>query len=101
VEQARGVQEGVRLGSKRFKEAAWKPMVRLSGVLWLEVTGLFFGIFAAFALAAVWRLRGAWHETAANAESHRNLMGALAMLAVFGYFCVSSFMRARRRERQR
>ncbi len=39
-----------------------------------------------------------WHS---NAAGHRQLLGALAMLAVFGYFCVSSFVRARRRERRR
>jgi len=67
-------------------------------VLWLEVVGVFFGLFALFALAGVWRLRGEWHSAAAG---HRQLLGALAMLALFGYFTVSSFVRARRRERRR
>jgi hypothetical protein len=96
--QAREVRQGVGRGSKRFGEAVWNPFVRLSGVLWLEVTGVFFGIFALFALGAVWRLRGEWHPTAAG---HRGLLGAVAMLAAFGYFCVSSFVRAHRRERRR
>jgi hypothetical protein len=97
----RVAKSGVRQGAAQFKESAWKPFVRLSGVLWLEVTGVFFGIFALFALAAVLRLRSAWHVTAANAAAHRSLLGAIAMLAVFGYFCVSSFVRAHRRERRR
>ena len=92
------VRQGLGRGTRRFGAAVWNPFVRLSGVLWLEVTGVFFGIFARFALGAVWRLRGAWH---ASAEDHRGLVGAVAMLAVFGYFCVSSFVRARRRERRR
>jgi hypothetical protein len=70
-------------------------------VLWLEFTGVFFGIFALFALGVVWKLRGAWHGTATNSAEHQRLLGALAMLAVFGYFTVSSFVRASRRGRVR
>jgi hypothetical protein len=99
--RARETQKGLRRGGKRFGESVWRPFVRLSGVLWLEVTGVFFGIFALFALGAVWRLRGAWHLTAGNEVGHRNLLGAVAMLVVFGYFCASSFVRAHRRERRR
>lgn len=105
VGEARKSQQGLRRESRRFGKAVWGPFVRLSGVLWLEVTGVFFGIFALFAGLAVWRLRGAWRLTGAgggaNAGGHRSLEGAVAMLAVFGYFCVSSFVRARRRERGR
>jgi hypothetical protein len=101
VVQAREVKQGLGRGSRRFGEAAWKPFVRLSGVLWLEVSGVFFGIFAVLALGYIWRLRGAWHAGAANTMEHRSLLGAAVMLALFGYFCVSSFVRARRRERGR
>jgi hypothetical protein len=89
---------GLRQGTKRFGEAVWRPFVRLSGVLGLEVAGVFFGIFALFALGTVWHLRGDWHRTSAG---HQQLIWGLVMLAVFGYFCVSSFVRARRRERGR
>jgi hypothetical protein len=98
---ARNAHQGLQRGSKRFGEAVWGPFVRLSGVLWLEVSGVFFGIFALFAALAVWRLREAWRLTATNASTHRSFEGAVVMLAVFGYFCISSFMRARRRERRR
>ena len=100
VEQAREVRGGLQRGSKRFGEAVWGPFVRLSGVLWLEVSGFFFGIFALMALGALWKLRGAWHPGAAAADRH-SLMGAVLMLVLFGYFCVSNFVRARRRERRR
>jgi hypothetical protein len=100
-EVRRQAKHGVRQGASQFKEAAWKPFVRLSGVLWLEVTGVFFGIFALFAFGGVMRFRSAWHETTANADTHRSLLGAIIMLVVFGYFCVSSFVRAHRRERRR
>jgi hypothetical protein len=98
---ARNAHQGLQRGSKQFGEAVWGPFVRLSGVLWLEVSGVFFGIFALFAGLAVWRLREAWRLTAMNAATHRSFEGAVIMLAVFGYFCVSSFARARRRERRR
>ena len=101
VTQARGVNKGLRHGSRRFGEAVWGPFVRLSGVLWLEVSGVFFGVFALIALGYLWKLRGAWHAGTTNAAEHRSALGAVAMLVLFGYFCVSSFMRARRRERRR
>jgi hypothetical protein len=97
----RVAKKGVRQGATQFKEAAWKPFVRLSGVLWLEVTGVFFGIFALFAFGGIMRFRSAWHTTAANADTHRRLLVAIVMFVVFGYFCVSSFVRAHRRERRR
>jgi hypothetical protein len=98
VIKARGAREGLRRGSRRFGGTAWKTITRLGGVLWLEVSGVFFGVFAVFALAAVVHLRGEWHRSAAG---HRQLVVALAMLAFFGYFCVSNFVYARRRERRR
>jgi hypothetical protein len=101
VVEARGVRKGLKRGSRRFGEAVWGPFARLSGVLWLEVSGVFFGVFALFALGAVLHLRGQWHSSAGNAGEHRNLLVAVAMLVVFGYFCVSNFVRARRRERGR
>jgi hypothetical protein len=99
--QARSTSKGVKRGTKRFGEAVWGPFVRLSGVLWLEVTGVFFGIFALVAAGAIWKFRGDWHSTATNGEGHQTLLAAVVMLVVFGYFCLSSFMRAKRRERKR
>jgi hypothetical protein len=101
VVQAREVRKGLGRGSRRFGEAVWKPFVRLSGVLWLEVSGVFFGIFALLAFGYIWKFRGAWRRSAANTGAHRSLVGAALMLALFGYFCVSSFVRARQRERGR
>jgi hypothetical protein len=96
--KAREVKKGVGRGSRRFGEAVWNPFVRLSGVLWLEVTGVFFGIMALFAGQGVWQARGEWRP---GTGEHRHLVGAALMLVLFGYFCVSSFVRAKRRERKR
>jgi len=101
VDQTRQVKQRLGHGSKRFGEAVWEPFVRLSGVLWLEVTGVFFGLFALVALGYLWKLRGAWHTNTADAASHHSLLGAAIVFVLFGYFCVSSFLRARRRERKR
>jgi hypothetical protein len=99
--QVRQTRRGLKEGSKRFGEAAWGPMVKLSGVLWLELTGVFFGIFALFAGGAVWKGRAALEETAGNHDAHVHLLLSAAMALVFGYFCVSSFVKASRRGKRR
>ncbi len=86
--------QGLKRGSKRFGEAVWGPFVKLSGVLWLELTGVFFGIFAAFAATGAWKQRVNLHSTAANHDAHLRFLLACGMALVFGYFCVSSFVRA-------
>ena len=100
---AQGVTQarGVRRGFSRFRASAMEPVVRLSGVLWLEVTGVFFAIFALFAATWVWRLRGEWREGVAHPGAHGAFVGGVAMFVLFGYFCVSSFVRAKRREQRR
>lgn len=99
--QAKRTTEGVARGGKKFGESVWRPFVRLSGVLWLEFTGVFFGIFALYAGSGAWKLRGDLRETAGNHDAHMHFLMATVMAAVFGYFCVSSFLRARRKERAR
>jgi uncharacterized membrane protein len=79
----------------------WGPFVKLSGALWLELAGVFFGIFAVFAGVNAWKMRGALHEAAGSRDAHVHLLMAVAMAVVFGYFCVSSFVKANRRTRGR
>jgi hypothetical protein len=97
--QVRQTGRGLKEGSKRFGEAVWGPFVKLSGALWLELTGVFFGIFAVFAGGNAWKMRGALHERAANHDAHVHLLISVAMAVVFAYFCVSSFVKANRRTR--
>jgi len=92
-------ERGLAAGGKRFGETVWGRFVKLSGALWLELTGVFFGIFAVFAGGNAWKMRWALHETAANRDAHSRLLISVAMAAVFGYFCVSSFVKANRRSR--
>ena len=53
--QALQTGRGLKEGSKRFGEAAWGPLAKASGALWLELTGVFFGIFAVFAANGAWK----------------------------------------------
>ncbi len=59
---------------------------------------MFFGIFALFAATGAWKLRGSLHETAANHDDHVHLLVSIGVTLGFGYFFISSFLRARRRE---
>lgn len=93
-------KEGIVRGGRHFGQAAWGPFVRLSGVLWLELMGVFFGLFVMTATINVWKLHANLHETAFNHFEHRHLQWSIAMAVMFGYFSVSSFVRARRRERR-
>jgi hypothetical protein len=99
--QVKQTGQGLAQGSKRFGEAVWRPFVKLSGVLWLEFTGVFFGIFALYAASGVWKMRGDLHETAANHDAHVHFLMTASMAVLFGYFCVTSFIRASRRGRRR
>ena len=99
--QVRQTQEGLKRGGKQFREAVGSPLVRLSGVLWLEFTGVFFGLFAVSAAVGAWKLRTGFYGTGAGHGEHTQFLIAAAVAVVFGYFCVSSFVRARRRERKR
>ncbi|MBB5341301.1 hypothetical protein [Tunturiibacter gelidoferens] len=95
--QAVETGRGLKRGGRRFGEAIWGPFVKASNQLWLEFTGVFFGIFAVFAVSNAWKMRGEWHEAAGNHDAHMHLLLAVAMAVVFGYFCFSSFVKASRR----
>src|SRR5271155_2745971 len=41
--------QGLVRGGRIFRETVWGRVAKLSGVLWLELTGVFFGLFALFA----------------------------------------------------
>jgi hypothetical protein len=97
--RARVTGTGLKEGSKRFGEAVWGPLAKASGALWLELTGVFFGIFAVSAAGNAWKMRWALHETAANHDAHSRLLISVGIMVVFGYFCASSFVKANRKIR--
>jgi hypothetical protein len=88
---------GVAQGSKRLGTSVWRPFVKLSGVLWLEMTGSFFALFALFAAQSTWTHRADFHQTALNHTAHQHLLLGCGVTLLFTYFAVSSFLKAHRR----
>jgi hypothetical protein len=93
VEPARRVGEGTR----RFGKAFLGPLGHVSRTLWLEITGMFFALFALFFAQNAYKTRAsAWHG-----PQHAEFLLYCAITLVFCYFCVSSFWKAARAGRQR
>lgn len=88
--------KNVAEGSKRFGKAFFGPLAHVASVLWLQITGVFFALFALFFLQSWWKVRAAY----ASGPDHRKflLFGILSL--IFLYFCISSFFRARRKEKR-
>ncbi len=84
-------------GSRAVRRAVWHPFAEASSILWLEITGMFFALFAVLFGQHLWTLRAAYRT---GPEHARFLVYALFTL-LFAYFAVSSFARARRRARPR
>jgi hypothetical protein len=82
---ARGVARGVG--------GFLRPFRRIGGILWLEVTGVFFLLFVLVFASTLWRTRASY----AHGPDHRTFLVTAAVMAVFLYLSVSSFWRARRR----
>lgn len=70
-----------------------RPFGRVGAILWLEVTGAFFFLFAAVSASFLWKYRASY----ARGSGHHEFMASAAMMAVFLYLGVSSFWRARKR----
>lgn len=92
--QGRALAETVRLAGKAASTGTggfFRSLRRVSGILWLEITGSFFLLFALVFAARLWQ---SWASFAHNPLSRNMVIGAAA---VFFYLGVSSFWRARRR----
>ncbi len=103
VEAHRTVSETksrVRGAAKQAGKSALAPVAKFSSVLWLEVTGTFFGLVAFAMFEGVWRLRDAMKQ-AANSPERMKLYACVALGALFVYFATSNFVRAARRQRRR
>jgi hypothetical protein len=83
-------------GAKAFGQAILGPFTHAGSVLWLEVTGLFFALFALFFAQGVYRARTDWRQGA----HHVHLLLYLLLTAVFGWFSGSSFLRAYGKNKQ-
>jgi hypothetical protein len=83
-------------GAKAFGQALLGPFTHAGSVLWLEITGLFFALFAFFFVQSIYRIRTAWRQ--GPEHTHLLLYGLLA--AIFVWFSVSSFTRAYRKSKR-
>lgn len=70
-----------------------RPFARVGGALWLEVTGVFFLLFALAFVRALWQLRA----DALHGPEHWKFLGSATVVALFAYLALSSFWRARRK----
>lgn len=70
-----------------------RPFSKVGGLLWLEVTGFFFGLFALFFAQNIWRARFDY----ASGPQHQRFLVGVGLTLVFSYLSVTAFWRARRR----
>jgi hypothetical protein len=71
----------------------FKPFTRIGGIVFLEVTGVFFLIFVLVFGQMAWRARTNY----ATGPDHSKFLAAAALSLVFLYLSVTSFWRARKR----
>ncbi len=81
-------------GAGRFGAAMFRPVAHAGGILWLQISGVFFATFALFFLSHAWQtIRAAgWRDR------HAEIYTVLA--AAFCWFTVSSFWRARKKQQR-
>jgi hypothetical protein len=99
VEPVRRVgQSSRRIGdaTRRFGKAFAGPLLHVSGTLWLEITGLFFALFAAFFGQNAWKIRA----SALHGPDHAHFIIATIATLVFAWFSISSFVKAEQRSRK-
>jgi hypothetical protein len=80
-------------GAARGVGGFLKPFRRVGGIVWLEVTGVFFALPVVVFGPVLWRTRLSW----AHGPDHRTFLVTTVIVALFLYLSVSSFWRARRR----
>jgi len=89
----RAIEQLASGGVARGIGGFFRPFRRVGGILWLEITGSFFLLFALIFAQSLWRMRASFP----HGPDHQKLLFAAAMTAVFFYLGVSSFWRARKR----
>ena len=88
--------ETAKRGLKAFGQAFLGPFTHAGSILWLEITGMFFALFALFFFQSVYRVRTAWQ----HGSDHAHLVLYVLLAAVFTWFSISSFTRAYRKSRR-
>jgi hypothetical protein len=99
VVQTRRTVASTKKHAGALGRSVWSPLAKFSSVLWLQVTGTFFTLIAAFLSQGLWKERAAVKMSVHSAEAGKFYLHLVAFL-VFAYFAVSNFVRASRRERR-
>ncbi len=94
--QAKSTAKGLIRGTKKFGESLWGPMAHTGGVLWLEITGLFFALFALFFAQNVYKFRASWK----SGPDHIHFLIYSALTILFAAFTASQFLKARMKEKK-
>jgi hypothetical protein len=95
-QRGRNLGQGLSRGSKSFGKSFFGPFAHASSVLWLEITGCFFALFAAFFGQNVYQLRTQY----SSGPGHQKFLLYVVLTAIFMYFSASSFVRARLKARK-
>jgi hypothetical protein len=88
--------KNAKRGAKAFGQALLGPFTHAGSVLWLEITGLFFALFALFFVQSVYRVHTAWRQ----GPEHTHLLLYCALGFIFAWFSASSFARAYRKSKR-
>jgi hypothetical protein len=97
VQQVRATTHGIKRGSRLFGRAIWGPFAKVSTVVWHEVTGFVCALFAVAAAGQIWLHRA---DLQTRGAAHNNLLAATGLFLLFTYLTLSSYLRARRRNRR-
>lgn len=93
VREARKASHKLTRAAGRGVGGFLRPFGRVGGILWLEVTGFFFGLFALFFAVDVWRMRLSY----AAGPQHFHFLTSAGLTGVFCYLSASAFWRAGRK----
>jgi hypothetical protein len=96
IEGQRHAAKAVGSASRRLAKGTGgflAPFRRVGGILWLEVTGVFFFLPVVVFAPTLWRIRASY----AHGPDHNTFWLTAGVMLVFLYLSVSSFWRARKR----
>jgi len=93
-----GAARQARRAAPVLRRSVGAPVARFSSVLWLEVTGSFFAVIAAFLAQGVWKQRAGRRAWGSHDATKFYVVTSVCIL--FLYLAVSSFVRAWQRGRK-
>lgn len=80
-------------GAGRFGASLWRPFAHATGVLTLQISGVFFAMFSIFFIEHAW-------QTYRVTGPHGGRLLVYSIFALlFAWFTISSFWKARRRQK--